>query len=77
MKVQYSVAFERMAERKVIAINQSESDPDLKGMIAALQKAKGAANPYWKRSESEVAKILLQRSLTKEYKRICGKGRKR
>jgi hypothetical protein len=43
-----------------------------KKMILALKAKDSEKNPYQNRSESEIAKMLLQKVLQKEHERICG-----
>jgi hypothetical protein len=51
-------------------------DQDLKKMIRDLKKQDGKTNRYSGRSESEIAKMILQDGLIKEHRKICGKSKK-
>jgi hypothetical protein len=58
---------------RTITIRLREDEVDMKQQIAALKKHKGKeeTNPYGGRSESDIAKMLLESPLEKEYVRIC------
>jgi hypothetical protein len=43
-------------------------------MIKALQKSKKDGNPYYKRSESEIAKMILEPALDIMYKKYIHSG---
>jgi hypothetical protein len=55
-----------------ITIRQQNGDPDLKSMLQDLRKNENPHNPYRRRSESEIAKMVLADSLIAEHRRICG-----
>jgi len=50
-------------------MNLSKNEYKLKEMIQTLSKANSRGNPYLKRSESEIAKMILEPALTKEYQK--------
>jgi hypothetical protein len=52
-----------------ITVNLSEDEENMKKMIKDLQKSNVDGNPYLKRSESEVAKMILQPALLKEHQK--------
>ncbi|MBE9547546.1 MAG: hypothetical protein IMF10_08680 [Proteobacteria bacterium] len=54
-----------------ITMNLSKDEYKLKEMIQALGKAISQGNPYLKRSESEIAKMILEPTLTKEYQKYA------
>lgn len=58
-----------MGRKAVIAINQSAQDHDFKTMINDLRNSKMADNPYRQRSESVIAKMLLEKVLQQEHKK--------
>ena len=65
-----------MARFATIQINLSESDLHLKKKILELKAHNDPKNPYYDRSESRIAKMLLQNILPREHKKICGSLRK-
>ena len=56
-------------------MNLSKDEYKLKEIIQALSKANTQGNPYFKRSESEIAKMILGPALKKEYQKYV-KGEK-
>jgi hypothetical protein len=54
-----------------ITIYLNDSETDLKKMIKGLQKAKAEENPYYRRSESEIAKMVLEEALEKAFKKYA------
>ena len=52
-----------------ITMNLNKDEYKLKEMIQALSKANSRGNPYLKRSESEIAKMILEPVLTVEYQK--------
>lgn len=52
-------------------MNLSKDEDKLKKMIQALGKVNSQGNPYSKRSESEIAKMILEPALTKEYQKYA------
>lgn len=54
-----------------ITMNLSKDEDKLKKMIQALGKVNSQGNPYSKRSESEIAKMILEPALTKEYQKYA------
>jgi len=50
-----------------ITINLNDDEQNLKEMIKKLCSSKG--NPYYKRSESEVAKMILEPALKEEFRK--------
>lgn len=51
-----------------ITLHLNEDENRLKDMIKALQETKKGGNPYYKRSESEIAKMVLEPALDAIYK---------
>lgn len=56
---------------KPITIYPRPDSPDLKAMIQALRVSKADSNPYFGRSESDIARMLLSVELTRQHKRFC------
>ena len=52
-----------------ITINLNEEEEKLKDMIRSLKETKAKSNPYSNRSESVIAKMILQPALEEEYKK--------
>ena len=52
-----------------ITINLNEKDSKLKDMIRKLSEYNANGNPYFDRSESVIAKMILQPALKKEYEK--------
>ena len=50
-----------------ITINLNDNDIDLKKKIQKLKKSKAPGNPYVNRSESEIAKMILDPALENEF----------
>ena len=61
-----------MVKKAVITIYQYKDDPDLKKMLKDLKKCSKQTNQYSNRSESEIAKMILQVALTEKHEQICG-----
>jgi len=57
-----------------ITLHLNENESRLKDMIKALQEAKKDGNPYYKRSESEIAKMVLEPALDRTYKKYLKGG---
>jgi len=57
-----------------ITLHLNEDESRLKDMIKALQEAKKDGNPYYKRSESEIAKMVLEPALDRTYKKYLQGG---
>jgi hypothetical protein len=58
-----------------ITLHLNEDESRLKDMIKALQEAKKDGNPYYKRSESEIAKMVLEPALDRMYKKYLQGGK--
>jgi hypothetical protein len=56
-----------------ITIIQNKADLDLKGMIQGLKKSASPDNPYFDRSESQIAKMILGPALQREFAKYCNK----
>jgi hypothetical protein len=54
-----------------ITIILSDGEHTFKRMIHEMSKIKHSENPYSRRGESEIAKMLLEPRLEQEYERIC------
>lgn len=52
-----------------ITINLNEKESNLKDMIRKLSEYNANSNPYFDRSESVIAKMILQPALKKEYEK--------
>jgi hypothetical protein len=61
---------------KTITIYLSTGDIPIKTVIAELKAAKHGGNPYIGRSESEIAKMLLIKEVTRAQKRYCQKSKR-
>ncbi len=61
-----------VAERKTITIHLGDGYPDLKGMIQDLRTTAGSSNRYYGRSESEIARMLLEGTLPAIHQEVCG-----
>lgn len=48
---------------RTITVRFSEEDEDYKKMVNDLRKSQKAGNPYYRRSESEIVKLLLKETL--------------
>jgi hypothetical protein len=57
-----------------ITLHLREDESRLKDMIKALQEAKKDGNPYYKRSESEIAKMVLEPALEITYNKYLHSG---
>ena len=58
-----------------ITINLSENEAELKEMIQNLKATDANGNPYFDRSESVIAKMILQPALKEVYDKYL-KGKK-
>lgn len=56
-----------------ISINLSKNETKLKDLIKDLSETKTDGNPYFKRSESEIAKMILEPALSEEHKKYIKK----
>lgn len=56
-----------------ITINLSNGEKKLKEMIKSLIDTDTSGNRFYKRSESEVAKMILEPALREEYKKYVQK----
>jgi hypothetical protein len=54
-----------------ITIILSDGEHAFKRMIHEMSKVKHSGNPYSRRGESEIAKMLLEPRLHEEHERIC------
>jgi hypothetical protein len=62
---------------RAITIYLKSGDAPIKQMLKQLMTANRAGNPYFdRRSESEVAKMLLLKEVSRAHKRFCGKPKK-
>jgi hypothetical protein len=61
-----------MGKKAIITIYQSKDDPDMKRMIRDLKKLDSKSNEFRNRSESEIAKMILQTGLEEKHNEICG-----
>ncbi len=52
-----------------ITVNLTEEEQKLKNMIQDLRHTNRPGNPYYRRSESEIAKMILEPALIKEHKK--------
>lgn len=52
-----------------ITINLNEKETKLKDMIKKLSESNANGNPFFDRSESVIAKMILQPVLKKEYEK--------
>ncbi|MBN1840723.1 MAG: hypothetical protein JW883_00365 [Deltaproteobacteria bacterium] len=57
-----------------ITIHLNESEAKLKKLIKDLQTSGPETNPYFKRSESEIAKMILDPALSKAHKKYVAAG---
>ena len=61
---------------KTITIIQNDSG-DLKALLKELRDTSDNGNPYYGRSESSIARMILQPALAEEHRKYCGRGAKR
>jgi len=57
-----------------ITINLKESETELKKLIKDLRELQNGSNPYYNRSESEIAKMVLKKALPEEHERWIKEG---
>jgi len=57
-----------------ITINLKESEVELKNLIQDLRELQNGSNPYYNRSESEIAKMILRKALPEEHRRWIKEG---
>jgi len=62
-----------MAKNATITIYQRKLDPDLKKMIKNLRLHDLESNRFYKRSESDIAKMILKDGLEKEQAKLIAK----
>ena len=62
---------EREMPGKTITIRLRDGESEIKELIKALRAANSPENRYFNRSESEIAKMLLEQYLRDEHRRIC------
>ena len=62
-----------MAQKATLTIRQTEDDLDFKSMVKQLQKKNSPDNPYHRRSESEILKMILEQALPQTYRNVCGR----
>ena len=55
---------------KTITIRLKDGEDNVKKMIADLRKTNRKDNRYFDRSESEIAKMLLEQSLKTEHRQL-------
>ena len=61
-----------------ITIYLKPEDAAIKQMLKQLIGANKAGNPYFnRRSESEVAKMLLLKEVSRAHRRFCGKAKRK
>lgn len=65
-----------MTTKATISINQKIDDLDYKKMIKNLIKYKSKDNPYFRRSESDVVKMLIEDPLIDATKKFLPQKKK-
>lgn len=57
---------------KTITIRLTEDDHEIKQQIRQLRGHEDLENPYYRRSESEIAKMILKGPLEAAHRKVCG-----
>ena len=57
---------------RTVTVRFNEDDNDYKQLIKDLKSSNSPNNPYYRRSESEIVKLLLKDILEREHKKHCG-----